>query len=106
MKARIARVAPANVLFTFPHGAIYFDAPYSTFRKLAADGAFPVVRVGNRLYVRKSDLDAFIESNVDRSCMPQASERQIAAQRERRQRERKMAGQKNETAAAGTTAVN
>ena len=79
--------APEPVVLSFVHGAAYLDTPYTTFRKLAHDGAFPVVRQGRRLFVRRADLDAYIAANVDYTWTAQGSEKQFAAQRARRQRE-------------------
>lgn len=62
-------------------------AGYSTLRKYIADGKLPARRVGNRVRLRKSDLDALmvdhgasaVDSAIDRllACAPPLTDDQV-----------------------------
>jgi excisionase family DNA binding protein len=43
-------------------GAEFLDCSKSTFRRFIKEGKFPGYRIGGRLCVKESDLNAFVES--------------------------------------------
>lgn len=49
------------VLVGIPRAARLIDLSESTVEKLAADGHLPVVRVGSRVLIRRTDLEAWAE---------------------------------------------
>jgi excisionase family DNA binding protein len=60
LAARLERSAdPAGEWLTLRQAAAHLGIGYSTAKRHAADGTWPVEREGGRCYVRRADLDAW-----------------------------------------------
>jgi excisionase family DNA binding protein len=57
------RLTPAK------RAATYLGIPYSSLRKLAFDGEFPIVRVGRAWYIETATLDRWIETRRESAAV-------------------------------------
>lgn len=53
-----------NPLYTAEQAAAAFGMKYRTWRGLFDSRALPLIRIGRRLYVRRSDALAFLTANA------------------------------------------
>lgn len=60
-------------LLTYPEAAAALRVHYKTFRKWVATGRLPIVRLGRRVYVRRTTLAALIDAQSEAAtCGPLA----------------------------------
>lgn len=61
---------PAPILFTIPEAARTLRVSRAQTYRLINNGDLPVARLGGRVLVRSSDIDALITRAVDQSVAP------------------------------------
>ena len=55
-----------SLLLSFKEAAPILGITVWQIRSLAADGEIPVIRIGNRLYLRRRTIEAFVENSEGR----------------------------------------
>lgn len=63
LRPELARFAVQPALFNVKQAAIYLGRSERAIEHLIADRELPVVKLGRRVHLHRSDLDSWIEKN-------------------------------------------
>lgn len=68
-KGALNDTAPAQAdLMTYPEGGRYIRSSSRYLWELVNQGKIPVVKIGRKRFVRRTDLDAYIEAQTGREA--------------------------------------